>query len=65
MAVSTVHGSDHRHNTEELLTQLAVLLHRDDSLAEEVRQARRRRAVARHSIELRMLAERPDRHAAA
>jgi hypothetical protein len=64
MAASTAHRSDHRRNTEELLTQLAGLMHRDDTLAEEVRQARRRRTVARHSIAVRMLAERLGGHAA-
>jgi hypothetical protein len=65
MATSTAHSSDHRRNTEELLTQLAGLMHHDATLAEEVRQACRRRAVARHSIAVRMLAERPRRNAAA
>jgi hypothetical protein len=65
MATSTAHGCDHRRNTEELLAQLAELMHHDGTLAEQVRQARRRRAVARHSIAVRMLAERPRRHAAA
>jgi len=64
MAGNTAHDSDHRRNSEELLTQLAGLLHRDDTLAEEVRQARRRRTVARHSIAARMLAVRPGGHAA-
>jgi len=65
MAGNTAHGSDHRHNTEQLLEQLAGLLHQPGTLAEEVKQARRRRTVARHSIAIRMRGGRPGRNAAA
>lgn len=49
MAGKTAREADHRRNTEELLAQLAGLLY-EDMLTAEVRQARRRRTVARQAI---------------
>jgi hypothetical protein len=63
MAGKTVHAADHRHNTEELLTQLAGLLY-EDMLTEQVRVARRRRTAARQSIISRLAATRRSRAAA-
>lgn len=45
---------DHRHKTEDLLEQLAGLLHQD-KLTQEVCQARRRRALARRAIAIRLV----------
>ncbi len=70
MAGNARHDADHRQNAEELLEQLAGMLHQDngmlhhDKLTAEVSRARRRRAVARHSIAVRLLAGRSGRAAA-
>lgn len=56
-------GTDHRRNAEDLLAQLAGLMHQD-KLTAELSQARRRRAAARHTIAVRLLTGRPG-HAAA
>jgi hypothetical protein len=45
---------DHRHKTEDLLEQLAGLLPQD-KLTQEVLQARRRRALARRTIAIRLV----------
>jgi hypothetical protein len=50
---------DHRHKTEDLLEQLAGLLHQD-KLTQEVLQARRRRALARRAIALRLVMDPSD-----
>lgn len=63
MTGKTVYAADHRHNTEELLAQLAGLLY-EDMLTEQVRLARRRRTVARQSIVSRLAATRRGRAAA-
>jgi hypothetical protein len=48
MAGKTAH-TDHRRNSEELLSQLAGLLY-EDMFTQQVRRNRRRRTVARQSI---------------
>ena len=58
MAGNTSHSTDHRRNAEELLAQLAQLMHPGNSRADEVRLAQRRRAAARHLITTRVMAER-------
>jgi hypothetical protein len=64
MAGKTVHAADHRHNAEELLSQLAGLMY-EDMVSDHVRLARRRRTLARHSIMGRLAATRRSRPAAA
>jgi hypothetical protein len=57
--------NDHRRNTEDLLVQLAGLMHPDGSLTEELQRTRRRRTAARHAIEVRLRAGRSARRTAA
>lgn len=54
--------TDHNRNTEDLLAALADLMHTEDKLTEEVRLARRRRALARKRIAVRLAAARTGPH---